>query len=161
MNRIKAVIVSLALALPWFVFSCTRPEVDSSSPALEAAERKYLERAGAIWDSLFNSGNIPALVDTYAEDAISMPYGAPTVRGRAALTEEFNKFLAAFDARHETAIEEIIPAGDRAIERARYTMTYRPKAGGDEVKEVGRHVMCRKKIGGEWKIVWEIWNSES
>jgi ketosteroid isomerase-like protein len=48
-----------------------------------------------------------------------------------------------------------------AIERAHYRLTYRPRAGGAEVVETGRHVECRRKIGGQWLIVTEIWNTDA
>lgn len=119
-----------------------------------------LERAGVVWDSLFNSGNIEALTNTYAEDVTSMPFSAPTVHGRKALKAELEKFLAAYNARHETRIQEILTGENWAIELATYTMVFSPREGGAETIETGRHVMKRVKKDGKWFISWEIWNTD-
>ena len=89
-----------------------------------------------------------------------MPPGEPTVRGRAALQADFQKFLSDNSARHETKTEDIVRQGDLAIERARYTLTFMPKAGGAQVTESGRHIECRRWIDGRWQIIWEMWNSD-
>jgi ketosteroid isomerase-like protein len=101
------------------------------------------------------------LAEQYAEDAISMPPNAPTVRGRKAILAEFEKFFRENEGGHRTDVDEVLTGDGWAIERARYTMHIKPKTGGPEIVETGRHVMCRRKIGGNWLIVWEIWNSEA
>lgn len=124
-------------------------------------DQDLLRRAGAEWDRLFNAGDTAGLAAQYAEDALSMPYNAPTVRGRKAIQAELDKFLADNTAKHETSIDEVLTSGDGwAIERARYTMTITPKAGGAKIVETGRHVMCRKKVADKWQIAWEIWNTD-
>jgi ketosteroid isomerase-like protein len=123
-----------------------------TDPALQAASKE--------WDQVYNSGDVARLGALYAEDVVSMPPNLPTLKGRKALEEDFRTFFAANTAHHETMVDEIVQEGDLAIERARYRLTIRPKAGGPEVVETGRHLECRRKIGGEWKIVIEIWNVE-
>jgi ketosteroid isomerase-like protein len=120
-----------------------------------------LTRASQEWDGHFNAGNAAALAALYAENAVSMPPSLPTLHGRAALQADFESFFAANEARHETTVDEIIVEGGLAIERAHYRLTYRPRAGGAEVVETGRHVECRRMIGGQWLIVTEIWNTDA
>ena len=90
-----------------------------------------------------------------------MPPNAPTMRGRQALQADFKSFFEANIARHETMVDEMVIEGSLAIERAHYRLSYRPRAGGTEVIETGRHLECRKKIDGKWQIVLEIWNSDT
>jgi ketosteroid isomerase-like protein len=121
-----------------------------------------LRQASVEWDGLFNSGETTKLAALYAEDAISMPPNAPTVRGRQALQADFKSFLDTNTARHETTVDGIVREGNLAIEHARYRLTYKPRSGvGTEVVETGRHLECRKKVNGKWLIVLEIWNSDT
>ncbi len=120
-----------------------------------------LKAAGAEWDRLFNSRDASGLAALYAEDVISMPFNAPTIHGRQALQADFEKFFSQNTGRHETLVEEILAADDWGIERARYVLTYSPLAGGGEVKETGRHVVCRKRSNGKWQIAWELWNTDA
>jgi ketosteroid isomerase-like protein len=120
-----------------------------------------LTRASQEWDRHFNAGDAAALTALYAENAVSMPPSLPTLQGRAALQRDFEGFFAINEARHETTVDEIIVEGGLAIERAHYRLTYRPRGGGAEVVETGRHVECRRRIGDQWLIVTEIWNTDA
>ncbi len=120
-----------------------------------------LKAAGAQWDRLFNSRDTSGLAALYAEDVISMPFNAPTIHGRQSLQADFEKFFAQNTARHETLVEEILTTEDWGIERARYVLTYSPLSAGGEVRETGRHVVCRKKTNGKWQIAWELWNTDT
>ena len=122
--------------------------------------QKEIREAGREWDGLFNSGDSTKLSALYAENAISMPPNSPTVSGRKALEAEFASFFAANVARHETMVDQILEQGDLAIEVARYRLTFKPRAGGPEVVETGRHVEIRQRFDGQWRIVLEIWNSD-
>jgi ketosteroid isomerase-like protein len=148
----RAVVLGLGLCLP-IAISCGGRE------SVEVAGR--MRSAGAEWDRLFNSGDAALLAALYAEDAISMPFNAPTVEGRHALQAEFDKFFAENAGRHETLVDELLATDDWAIERARYVLTYTPRSTGIEVRETGRHIVCRKRHGDTWPIAWELWNTDT
>jgi ketosteroid isomerase-like protein len=133
----------------------------AGKPPEAFSQEDELRQASVEWDGLYNSGEITKLVTLYAEDAISMPPNAPTIRGRQALQTDFRSFLEANTARHETMVAGIVREGNLAIERARYRLTYKPREGGAEVVETGRHLECRRKMDGKWLIVLEIWNSDT
>ena len=137
----------------------------ASQPALRAqadpSSEAELREISREWDKHFNSGDAARLAALYAEDAVSMPPNSPTLKGRKALEEDFKAFLSANIARHETTVDQIVREGDIAIEVARYRMTQKPRAGGAEQVETGRHVQTRRKIAGQWKIVVEIWNLDT
>ena len=120
-----------------------------------------LRQASVEWDRSFNSGEIAKLAGLYADDAISMPPNAPTILGRRALQAEFKSFLEANTARHETTVDGMTRDGSLAIERAHYRLIYKPRTGGAEVIETGRHLECRRKIDGRWQIILEIWNLDT
>ncbi len=130
-----------------------RPSPDSDRLALERAVRR--------WDERFREGDVQGLARLYAPDAVSMPFNAPAVRGRAAIAAEFQKFFAQNTGqRHSTRIEKLDVDGGLAVERSRYEMRFRPKSDKGEVIERGKHVEVRRRINGEWLILSEIWNTD-
>jgi uncharacterized protein (TIGR02246 family) len=153
----KLHICLLLAGLSAFLLSCTAMH-SHSAPSSDPSQDPDLRRISAQWDRLYNAGDAAALAALYADDAVSMPPGSPILRGRQALQADFQTFFTVNTARHETTIDQIIRDGDLAIERAHYRLTFKPKSGGPEVVETGRHLECRKKINGTWQIVVEIWN---
>jgi uncharacterized protein (TIGR02246 family) len=145
-----------------FATACRIGEIGSTGDRPnDAANPPYPQQAAAEWDSAFNSRDVSRLVALYAQDVVSMPFNAPTVRGRPALQAEFEKFFQNNKGRHQTIVEENLVKDDWAIERARYTLSYLPTGASTMVVETGRHVMCRKRINGSWLVVWEIWNTDT
>jgi ketosteroid isomerase-like protein len=119
-----------------------------------------LRRSSAEWDILFNARAGPQLAMLYAEDAYTMPPNGEKISGRAALRNDFDALFEAFDARHETQVDEYVIGGDRAVELAHYTLTLEPRAGGNTVVEKGRRVICWRRKGPRWEIAWEMWNTQ-
>jgi uncharacterized protein (TIGR02246 family) len=155
-----AILATAFLSVAVSPMSCRSREM--THPGFRADEIPPAVRtAGAEWDRRFDAQDAAGLAALYAEDVVSMPFNAPTIHGRPALEAEFSKFFSQYACRHETFVEELLATDDWAIERARYTLTYSPLSGGKEVKETGRHVMCRKKRDGEWQVAWELWNTDT
>ncbi|MCI0531128.1 MAG: DUF4440 domain-containing protein [candidate division Zixibacteria bacterium] len=122
-------------------------------------DREYLNRAGAEWDSLFNAGDLTGLMNLYSQQAVSMPFNAPTMQGIPAVRAGWEKFLTDYQAEHVTSVDEVLVADDWAVERAHYLLTYSSRTSGNVTVEAGRNVVCRKKTDGRWQIVWEIRNT--
>src|ERR1041385_4130640 len=110
-------------ALALFLGCKSSPTPGGGSPT----DLTYLRTAAEDWDRLFNSQDTSKLSALYAEEAISMPFNAPTVRGRKGITFEKQQFFAQNTGKHETFVDEILTHEDWAIERARYTLTFAPK----------------------------------
>jgi len=156
-TTISVLAASLLLSVGCHTANQSHTAGESNAPRLP----RGLHQASRDWDRFFNAGEVASLVELYAEDAISMPPNAPTLRGRKALRADFESFLTANVARHETYVDEFLRDGNLAIERARYRFTYRSRAGGAEKNESGRHVQIRRRIDGKWRIVLEIWNLDT
>jgi uncharacterized protein (TIGR02246 family) len=158
--RIRALLLTTTALLVSVGLSMACRSHEGARSAVEP-NTQDLHSAGAEWDRLFNSRDAAGLAALYAEDVISMPFNAPTIHGRQGLQADFEKFFSQYTGRHETIVEEILATADWGIERARYVLTYSPLLGGREVKETGRHVVCRKKRNGRWQIAWELWNTDT
>ena len=90
-----------------------------------------------------------------------MPPGLPALLSRSTIKADFKAFFESNTATHRTFDADRKIAGDFAIERARYEATIRPNDGSAAVHEAGKHVVVyRRQADGNWKVFWEIWNSD-
>lgn len=149
--------IGAATAVVVLVLGCGGQSREENATAFEDEARA----ASVAWDDAFNAGDVGRLMALYADAPASMPYERPALEGKAAIEVDFEAFFKDFTPHHETTIVAVQVAGDWAIERGRYTLTATPKAGGDPFRETGKHIVIRKKMGAEWKIVWEIWNLDA
>ena len=157
---IAAATFALSVALP-LVVAC-RSVDDGLSPASASADAAKLVRGASVaWDEAHNAADVGRLMQLYTHTAASMPYNRPALEGRAAVEADFREFFATFTANHRTTIVSLEMLGDWAIERGRYEFTATPKAGGAPSRESGKHIVIRKRVDRQWKIQWEIWNTDA
>lgn len=137
-----------------------RLESTAQASAITPDDDEYLRMAAQEWDSLFDAQDAPALTALYDEHSVSMPFDSPDILGRVALQGSLLSFFAEYRGTHRTDVKELLMNDDWCIERAEYLLTYSPRsAPQDTIRESGRHVVCRKKLNGQWLITWEIWNT--
>src|SRR5438128_958163 len=67
----------------------TSCRMDGRAETGEATADAYLRRAGTEWDKLFNLRQVTELAALYSDDAVSMPFNAPTLHGRRELQADF------------------------------------------------------------------------
>ena len=70
-------------------------------------------------------------------------------------------FFGGFTATHHTEIVSITVVDDVAIERGRYQFSMTPRGAGSPASESGKHIVIRRRVGAEWKIQYEIWNTDA
>ena len=106
--------------------------------------------------------DIDAVVNTYSSDAHVMPANMARADGHDAIRTTWGEFLKtpglnlAFTSSDITVSE----AGDMAIDIGAFEMTSTgPK--GEPMKDVGKYVTIFKKVGEEWKIAVDTFNSDS
>ena len=157
--RLRNCITALFLLVALIIVMCGC-QTSRAPGGGNSSDLAYLRTAPEEWDRLFNLQDAGKLAALYAEDAVSMPFNASTLRGRKAIQGNSQQFFAQNTGKHETFVDEILTHEDWAIERARYALTYTPKPSGPQRKETGRQVVCRRKLNGSWLIVWEIWNTD-
>jgi len=133
------------------------------SPApTEKAAQDAVEKASLAWDDAFNQGDAKALADRYDEHAVSMPPGLATLSGREKIEADFATFFGSNKAEHHTHDADRRVSGDIAIERAQYDLTVTPRDGSAPTNESGKHIVVyHRQADGEWKVLWEIWNTPS
>lgn len=131
----------------------------SNAPALgEDSGEKFVDTVWA-YEEAFQAGEVDRVIEFYAPDAVSLPPGYPPSVGREAIEADLTGFFGEFDLEREFDLVDYEVAGDNATRLGEWTQTLTPKAGGDPIVETGRCVLGWRKINGEWKVVWEIWNT--
>ncbi len=127
------------------------PTVDST--VVEGAD-KYL-RAVLV-------GDASAVAGMFREDATLMPSDCPLLRGRLAIQQYYSEWfkspekITAFTFTH---LESPI-LGDTAFDVGTYNQTL-SITGVGPVNIAGKYSVILKRSGGEWKIAYLIFNTDS
>jgi len=124
----------------------------SDPTAVRAAIDEANERlVGAVL-----AGNADAAAESYTEDGVLLPPGAPPVQGRAGIRE----FWAGVDvAAFVLRTDALEVAGERAAERGTWALTLRDPEGGEQ-SHAGSYVVVWRRQDGAWRLHWDIWNSD-
>lgn len=132
----------------------TTPRVDPATveSAIHAINRQ-MEQAVA-------SRNVDALVSLYAPDAVFMPPNSPALRGHAAIRGNWAEAVKLPNASLKltpTRID-VAASGDLATDVGTYTFSYTGDKG--PVTDRGKYMVKFAKVGTEWKIANDIFNSD-
>ncbi|XP_066266889.1 uncharacterized protein [Branchiostoma lanceolatum] len=104
----------------------------------------------------FKANDMKGLAALYTEDCKLMPTGSDTLHGREGPEKVFSGAWAGGVRAVELKIEEVGPMGSDVIyERSTYTM----KTEDGSVFDAGKYVVIWKKVGGDWFLHIDIFNS--
>jgi len=126
------------------------------------ADIEKIKSMDKIWDEAALSGDVDYFVSQYTEDAISMPPNEPVRKGIDAIRnghQSFHKQNNVLESKNVS--EEVTICGDWAIIRGTYSQTDVPKSGGEPNQDTGKYIVISKRQSdGQFKIHYEIWNSD-
>jgi len=148
MKRITIVLIALVIAL-----------VTVSAAAQQSTDVKAIVAKNAgQFATAASHGNVDGMLALYDEHAVLMPPNAPAMNGRDAIRQFWTGFtsLGAIDAKLVT--DDIVTSGDLAAEMGHFDLTITPKSGAP-IKDSGKYLVVWRNVGGEWKIVRDIFNS--
>ncbi len=122
----------------------------------EQAIRGHVDR----WLQLVKAKDAAAIAELYAEDGAVMPPNAPIGKGRAAIQQTWASMMGTpgFDLTFTPEQILVSSAGDMALDRGTYRLTIAP--GGTSQTDTGKYVVVWRKIGSEWKVAADIFNSD-
>ena len=126
------------------------------SPAL-AQNRATIEKLSDAWTAAFNKGDAAAVATLYTEDAYVLPPGSAMVKGRAAI-EAFWRQAAQQMSDAKLTTVDVLPLG-RSAAREIGTVTLKTKSQPPQ-EVVGKYVVVWRKIGRDWKLATDIWNTD-
>jgi uncharacterized protein (TIGR02246 family) len=129
----------------------------------EAAVRETIQAKDKAWADAAVAGDATAIAQQYAADAIVLPPGSPRATGNEAIQELFTGWLAEAPISSATLDSDVITvaaAGDYAHAVGTYTMSG-TAPDGSEWSDQGKYLAVWKNVDGDWKIVTDIWNSDT
>ena len=139
-----AVALTAALVLGGCAATTTQESGDSAAIAARAE----------AWEVAFNAGDVDTLVSFYTEDARVMPPGGEAGEGPEAFRAVFLGFV---DAGLGVQLDTV--RLDTSGDIGHHVGTYAVMAG-DEVVDGGNFIETWRKVGGEWMLTGDIWNSD-
>jgi len=139
-----------------FLAACaTQPSSDFQSGDADAAIRAN----NAAFAAAMNSANIDGVMSAYADDAIVLPANSPAFKGKDAIKQFWSGFMGMGALNLALFAEDVMQQGDLAVETGRYEASITPKGAG-AIKDNGKYVVVWRKIGGQWKIVRDMFSTD-
>jgi len=126
------------------------------SPAL-AQSKATIEKLNDVWTAAFNRGDAAAVAALYTEDAYVLPPGSAMVKGRAGI-EAFWRQAAQQMSDAKLTTVDVLPLG-RSAAREIGTVTLKTKSQPPQ-EVVGKYVVVWRKVGRDWKLATDIWNTD-
>lgn len=136
--------------------SLSAQAADAAPPARGTSvnDKSGIEREVFAYFADFGKGDVDAILAHYAEDAVFMPAGLPTVAGKTAIRAayvETLKFVRILPGGQSEA-EDAFIAGDLAWVRTDSRAEALNPATGQTSRGHFREVFLLRKTDGEWKI---------
>ncbi len=123
------------------------------------SEEEMFKKAALGLEEAYQQEDLDRTIAYYADNAVSQPPGYRTDIGKDAIKNSYQAFFDTYDLKRDFKLAGIKIEGNTATRFGEWTQVLTPKAGGDPITEVGRCVVGFQKVNGEWKVVWEIWNT--
>ncbi len=122
-----------------------------------AQNKATIEKLNDVWTAAFNKGDAAGVAALYTEDAYVLPPGSAMVKGRAAI-EAFWRQAAQQMTDAQLTTVDVLPLG-RSAAREIGTVTLKTKSQPPQ-EVVGKYVVVWRKIGRDWKLATDIWNTD-
>ena len=126
------------------------------SPAL-AQSKATIEKLNDVWTAAFNRGDAAAVAALYTEDAYVLPPGSAMVKGRAGIEAFWRQAAQQMNDAKLTTVD-VLPLG-RSAAREIGTVTLKTKSQPPQ-EVVGKYVVVWRKVGRDWKLATDIWNTD-
>jgi len=158
----KTGIAIAATAVALLVMGCQPAQVQQTPQVSTDEIRMAVSDAATAINSAIEAADIEAYLALYMDDAVWMPPGSEEIIGKARARQRLGKVFTDWTVDESFDTEEMVVMGpDHVVRRGQYIMMAKPKAGGDEVRDVGSFVnVWHKDADGNWKIMFDIWNSD-
>ena len=107
------------------------------------------------WEVALNAGDLDGIVALYTEDCQLMPPNAEMAKGHAAARASFGGMIDAGLSGDLNTVS-VAAAGDIGYRIGTYSL----QTADGTVVDRGKYTDTWRKVGGEWKITSDIWNSD-
>jgi uncharacterized protein (TIGR02246 family) len=122
-----------------------------------AQSKATIQKADDKWSEAFNKGDTAALAAMYTEDAYVLPPGAEIIKGRSAIGAFWQQQMQQIGDVKCTALD-VKPLGRKAA-REIGTCSFRTK-GQQPQDGALKYAVVWEKVGGQWELLQDIWNTK-
>ena len=125
----------------------------ASTAAVDSASNRLL--------SALRSDSRDSLLALMTEDVVLMPPNEPVLRGKAAVSEWYGKFVGMMRTTGLTVTNrEVLIGGDYASEIATFEWGLVSREGGPAITDRGSYIQVwQRQPDGRWLFSREVWNS--
>jgi len=151
----KSMSAKLPLAAILVLLAALAPARGAGKHASEMQAIKDLE---SRWNREFAARDLDAMAGHYSDDAIVMSPGMAPSKGKEAIHAMLKAMVedAGLSLRFQTSRVEVSESGEMASSQGTYTMTATDPATKKSIGSAGTYVTVYRKVGGEWKAVFDI-----
>jgi ketosteroid isomerase-like protein len=112
-----------------------------------------LAKLASEFELAYNAKDAAKIASFYADDAVIMAPGLPIIKGRPSIEAHYLREVAQGATMQVRPFESQV-AGASGFEAGTVTVTL-----GSRIDN-GRYVLIYKRVGREWKIAYDIFNSD-
>jgi uncharacterized protein (TIGR02246 family) len=125
--------------------------------AVQAQDVQTIQQLNDRFSQAFAKRDFAAVADHYTDDAALLPPGAELVTAGRTGIETFWAGAVAQASELKLTTQSVRALGSEA---AQEIGTFMLKTRGQDPQEMaGKYVVIWQKVGGEWKIATDIWNT--
>ncbi len=118
--------------------------------------KSAIQAQNMVFMAAARDGDAAALAALYTEDAWLLPPGGEMIQGRAQI-EAFWSSRFARIAEVKLTTVDVVPLGDDAAREVGRSLILTKSLLAEEI--VGKYIVVWKRVGGEWKLEADMWNS--
>lgn len=111
-----------------------------------------LQQRHKEWIDIVKRGDAEAYAGLLTEDAVWFPPTGKPLAGRKAFREWLSPFFNRYEYDFSITNEWFRIAGDRAIEKGKFTSVMNSKKGSEQMKHSGTFTVLWRREGDEWYI---------
>ena len=156
MSRFKHGLLVAAVILA--VVGCAQ----SAPPAADtAADEAAIRAADSTWFAAYNAGDVDGVAALYADDAVVSVPGAPPARGSAAIREALARDMEGTSKGGFTLTPSATPETGASGDLGYIWNTFKVTDKSGATVDAGKYLTLAARKDGKWRIIRDIWNSDS
>lgn len=120
---------------------------------MDSTDENAIRELIANWLRETRAGNVEAVLELIAADAVFLVAGHPPMEGREAFADSLRHLLSDFAIESNSIVDEVTVAGDFAYSRSRLEVTIISKHGKTPMRRSGHTLSVFRKDQDKWRLL--------